>query len=186
MNSTPYQIKLEERFRRIPLTPPPAPWEYVGVYGVGGLENIGFAEESELLLIVSSSGRGVLNCTTGERVARDYDTDIPSMHNIIQLQTPGIGPLTDHMIRMAGLHGGGLSTITHDGWHLEVVHLTWHHSLAFLEPSSASIYHDRTYEQCVKVYDGEPIRAYGFSYTGESMVIAEGSHSLHIFTRATR
>lgn len=80
------------------------PWQLVTTIAVGGLLAIGFDRASDHLLILSSQGRGVIDCLTGEKVARDYeDFD----EGGISLEAPGIGILHDRMIRMAGLYGGG-------------------------------------------------------------------------------
>src|SRR5205807_821088 len=45
--------------------PPPLPWKETGHYAVGGLTEVGFDDQSELLLVVSQNGRGVFDCTSG-------------------------------------------------------------------------------------------------------------------------
>ena len=41
---------------------------------VGGLTEVAFSRNyNHLLLIISSSGRGVLDCLSGEIIARDYE-----------------------------------------------------------------------------------------------------------------
>src|ERR1051326_6094509 len=140
-----------------------SPWALVNSYAVGGLASVGFAEDSDLLLVTSSDGRGLFDCISGEKIARDYDL-IPSYEEQLRLIAPGVGPLDGKIIRMAGLHGGGLPTMTKDGWSLEIVHLDWNTSFVIL--------HGRYF---VFATD-EAVRAFGFSYTGNSFVIAEGSH----------
>ncbi|MGY6647450.1 hypothetical protein [Wenyingzhuangia sp. IMCC45574] len=46
-------------------------WTHKITYGVGGLENIGFAPEKDLLIVLSSQGQGVFDCITGNKVARE-------------------------------------------------------------------------------------------------------------------
>jgi len=53
------------------IQPPPPPWQKVGVAAVGGLIMVGFAEDSDLLLVLSHDGAGVFDATCGARIARD-------------------------------------------------------------------------------------------------------------------
>ncbi len=55
------------------VTEPPKTWRLLTVISVGGLRSIGFSKKSENLLIVSSQGRGVIDCNTGNKVSRDYE-----------------------------------------------------------------------------------------------------------------
>jgi hypothetical protein len=98
---------------------PPPPWRLVGGSAVGLLTDVGFARGSDLLLVVSSNGRGVFDCATGERIARDRtvpDADSADWQDCFELEAQGIGPLKGQIIRTAGLFGGGLPSITRDGW----------------------------------------------------------------------
>ena len=52
---------------------PPSPWTLQTVISVGGLCSVGFDRDTENLLILSHSGRGVVNCSTGEKTAKDYE-----------------------------------------------------------------------------------------------------------------
>ena len=170
-----YQKKLETRFRTSSLSQSPAPWRRTWHGSVGGLLEIGFAPASELLLVVSSDGRGVFDCSTGDRVARDYDMDLNLWASPTHLTAEGVGPLEGQSIRMAGIWGGGLPLITADGWGLEAIALNLGEHVALLCPPQADVYDDVTFGQCLKVYSGDPIRACGFSDTGRSFVVAEGS-----------
>ena len=69
---------LQNLFRRLvslPTSQPPAPWREVAVHAVGGLTDVAFAESSDLLLVISSVGRGLFDCSSGDRVARDPSDD---------------------------------------------------------------------------------------------------------------
>ena len=55
-----------QRILAAPVAPPPTPWRLVGSFSVGGLTGVGFAPRSDMVLVVSSAGRGVFDCTTGE------------------------------------------------------------------------------------------------------------------------
>lgn len=170
---------LRERIRSLPTTPPPAPWKAIAHVAVGGLSSVGFDRDSDLLLVVSSQGRGVFDCLSGERVARDrgdYEEDYA------HLEAQGIGPLQGHAIRIAGAGGGGLATTTADGWALHRLELDWPaQELVLTEPGS-HLFGD-LYEKPAplhKIHQDSTVRACGFSATGLSLVIATSSDLLII------
>src|SRR4051812_30364334 len=113
---------LRKELRELQIVSPPKPWLKVGTIAVGGLRTAGFERESELLLIVSDAGRGVVDCRSGSKLARD---DEEYFEGERCLEAQGIGPLQGQTLRMSGLFGGGLPTFTNDGWSLEVVTLDW-------------------------------------------------------------
>ena len=133
MPDIPEHLKaIYQHLLNLPETPPPKPWRQLPVRVVGGLTDVGFLDSSDTLIVVSHDGRGVFDCTTGERLARD-----PS--NVFEFDTAnllvrGIGPLDGHLIRTAGLHGGGLASQTADGWQMECLTLAWPYDYLFLSP----------------------------------------------------
>jgi hypothetical protein len=159
----------------------PSPWKRVATVSVGGLRSLGFDQESENLLIVSSQGRGVIDCLTGEKIARD---DEEFYEGETKLEAQGIGVLRDRTIRMSGLFGGGLPIITEDGWQLESVTLKWPEQMLILLPPGSHLYGlvTRHPDSMTKIFEDSCIRAYGFSYTGRSLVIAITS-DVTIFVR---
>lgn len=64
-------IPVTRRIRATPLSAPPNPWRCTGSFSVGGLIDVGFGTHSDLLMVISGTGRGVFDCLTGEKVARD-------------------------------------------------------------------------------------------------------------------
>jgi hypothetical protein len=96
----------------------PAPWRVHPVYSVGGLFGVGYAPDSDLLLVLSSQGRGVFDCATGEKLARNYD-EAHDFFDAIRLTAAAFGPLAGQLVRIGGLFGGGLLLTTADGWCLE-------------------------------------------------------------------
>ena len=140
---------------------------------MGGLTEVGFADDSDLLLIVSSQGRGVVDCRTGERVARDRAEPDDSWCDERRLIAKGIGPLEGETIRLAGLHGGGLLNCGREGWSVEGLAIDWPDvSLLLVEPWK-SIYQDST--RFTKLAVDREVRAFGFSETGASLVLATSS-----------
>jgi hypothetical protein len=172
---------LRKELRALQAAPPPKPWRKIGTIAVGGLRAVGFDRQSELLLIVSSAGRGVVDCHTGLKVARDGEEYYEGEGH---LEARGIGPLQGATLRMAGLLGGGLPISTNDGWSVEVVTLDWPvHEILLLEPF-ASLYDSLRGKPSLfhKVGAESELRACGFSYSGRSFVVATSS-DITIFGR---
>ena len=181
MTQLPQHLAQLAQLRTRQVQSPPTPWHELLSHAIGGLLAVGYAENTDLLLVISSQGRGVFDCLTGEKVARD-DTDPYPYFDQIKLTAQGIGPLTDTIIHVAGLPGGGLPHHTQDGWSLKALPITWPQYDIFLEYPYQSIYND--INNGVKVgEDGVcELRTYGFSQTGQSFIIAT-SCDITLFTR---
>ena len=168
----------------LPVCAPPSPWEKVGTHAVGGLIDVGFETDSDLLLVLSSgNGRGVFDCLNGARVGRDYDQDYP--FNTQSLIADSMPPMREPKIRTAGLHGGGLAKGTEDGWHIEKDPTLWPHSNLYLFSGSQRLFWKREGEndQVTKVAsDSGEVRVFGFSPTGRSFIVAYSS-DLEIYSR---
>ena len=161
----------------------PTPWKLLKVWGVGGLFQVGYAEDSDLLLVLSSDGLGVFDCLTGEKIARDLSC-AHDYFDSIKLTAKGFGPLAEQTIRMAGLYGGGLPLFTKDGWGLELKANRWsHHDIYLRFPWQRDIPYQQQPEPTL-IGNDEPceLRAFGFSETGKSFIIAS-SCEVQIFTR---
>jgi hypothetical protein len=170
-----------EQLVTAPVLLPPSPWRKVGEYAIGGLLAIGYAPQSDYLLVASSQGRGVFDVAQGEKVARDADTS-NNWLNEIQLTAIGIGPISSQVIRIGGLLGGGLPLMTHDGWRLEVVTAPWPQTNVFLVKPHASLYQQAENGIKVAVSGACEFRAAGFSETGNSFAVAT-SCDLTLFSR---
>lgn len=175
---------LKERFRYLDGLPPAAildPWCRLPSVAVGGLWHVGFAPESDLLLVHSVSGRGVIDCATGEKLARDDEE-----YEITEsLEAEGIGPLRGQRIRMSGIYGGGLLRMAADGWSVELHPLSWPEEELFLcPPGQAMLWQRAGSEPGLLKLRPLPsvLTAYGFSPTGKSLVIASAS-DIEIFKR---
>src|SRR5262249_27197934 len=94
------------------------PWKLNQTWSVGGLLQAGFAEDSDFLIILTHSGRGIFNCLTGEKVARDH-TGGYEFFNQVKLTVQGFGPLEGQIISTSGLYGGGMLRVTEDYWEIE-------------------------------------------------------------------
>jgi hypothetical protein len=158
------------RIRSAPIALPSLPWQQIAAHAVGGLTEVGFADDSDLLLVVSSQGRGVIDCRSGERVARDRTEPDDGWYDERRLRAFGIGPLEGQLIRLAGLHGGGLLNCGKGGWWANAITLDWPDVSLLLGGPWGWIYDGKT--PFVKLAIERELRAFGFSETGESLVIA--------------
>lgn len=170
-----YLGPIRRQIRTTPLTPPPSPWRVSGVFAVPQLEAIGFDRESELLLVVSHDSLGVIDCAGGETIARKSSTpqDVRSNH---LLQARGIGPLEHVDVGIAGRMGGGLPRTTKDGWALELVTLEWPTQDVLLVPPGRALFvcHEDDEARFVRIDSHPEVHACGFSFSGNSLVIAAG------------
>ena len=176
-----YQRQIRERLERMPYSGLPSPWRVVGGSSIGGLTEVGFADGSDDLLVVSSQGRGLFDCLSGQRIARDY-VEFFDNPDDSGLTAPGIGKYEHTTFRLAGLQGGGLTTFTRDGWGLHVIHLPWPIHVVFLTSEYSGVTGDA--DKITKLCNDEPceFRATGFSPTGRSFVVAT-SGELTIYCR---
>jgi hypothetical protein len=178
---------LQERFEALERLPIgsrlPAPWKGPYAFAVGGLTDVGFADSSDLLICVSGNGRGVFDCLAGTRVARD---ESPTFNfDCGNLLVDGIGPLDGLRIRTAGLAGGGLAYGAGDGWTIE------RHPFAFPDtelfvgsPGQTMLWTQHGAKMQLSKLGGfvTELKAYGFSPTGRTLVIATSS-DLMLYTR---
>ena len=161
-------------------------WTHKNTFAIGGLENIGYANNQDLLIVLSSQGQGIFDCIVGEKIARQSD-DSNWWDNFNQETNSikGFDRLSDFEIQTCGLYGvDNLSKATLDGW-----------TLIVSEPEPD----DKPFEKYLvqKIYLVSPnkqekkfvgkngaceLRAFGFSETGDSFVIAL-SCDLTIYSR---
>jgi hypothetical protein len=148
-------------------------WEVSGRFAVGGLTEIGFSTQAELLLVISNSGRGVIDCMEGKKVFRDDEVD-GNWYKPLALTCEGIGPIEGETIQIAGLNGGGLPTTNRFAESLEVVSPEWPKSnLIFCAPFKSALIEGHQ-DGCVHIAS-DYLRAYGFSWSGNSFVYATSS-----------
>ena len=158
----------------------PLPWRKQS-FAVGGLWTVGFGSGSDLLLVVSASGRGVFDCLSGERVARDSSDD--DTYDEDSETTAGIGPLAGSRVEMNGA-GGGIVTrrrlplTSHDGWVVAntLPPASSNEAVLLCAPTASG---DAAWS---KIADAEEVRAIGFSPTNRTLVVAE-PHTLHVWCR---
>jgi hypothetical protein len=184
MSDVPDHLKpLFHRLVSLPASQPPSPWREVAVHAVGGLTDVAFADSTDLLLVISSAGRGLFNCSSGERVARDPADDFD--YDTSNLLASGIGSLESQRLRTAGLHGGGLAVTTADGWSLDLLTLSWPHHSLFITPPGHWLYGPAFSRpgNSTKITTDSEIRVFGFSPTGRAFIFATSS-DLFVFNRS--
>lgn len=143
---------------------PPQPWSKVGTVLVGGLYQVGYAKDRDVILIHSASKVTLSDTITGERLAVGQD-EFESTEHYRRLAMPGFGCMAGEMISTAGIWGGYLPAKTSDGFSLRKRDSFWP------IPDVDLIYPDSS-EVCVSTHNVCEIRAYGFSDTNFSFVIA--------------
>src|SRR5215813_7734887 len=97
----------------------PPSWHHAPTLSVGGLTALGFTRDERYLLLLSHSGRGLVETHTGTRVARDYSEPSSASSWIDESAriVEGIGPASGMGIVCVGLWGGRLSDRA-SGWRL--------------------------------------------------------------------
>ena len=160
----------------------PDGWEYK-TFSIGGLTEVGFSEQNpELLLVVSSNGRGLFNCSSLEKIDRDHNDEFDIDYS--NLTCKGIGELKEENIRIAGLHGGGLPNGNSNGESIETMALDWPRIDVIFQPKWTSVYSERDTEKCIKVFSTDTLKIYGFSPTGKYFVIGTSSDLL-VYKKST-
>lgn len=151
----------------------PEGWTHVSSVAVGGLLSVGFSRvEPHLLLVVSSSGRSLVDCDTGNKIERDYE-EYEGLDDW-SLTCKGIGRLRDETITICGPNGGGLPQSNSAGESLEVVSPNWpEYDLVLCREYKCSLI-DGHQSYCNIIYT-EHLRGFGFSWCGNYIVAACGS-----------
>jgi hypothetical protein len=174
--------RLVNLLRQVKSSKEPEGWKHVTSMAIGGLLSVGFSEKSNYLLVVSSQGRGLVDCESGEKIARDEEPyEGLSDHN---LYCEGIGPVKNETIKLCSYNGGGLPQSNSAGESLELVAPEWPEYDLILcgNYKNALIPGDQSY--CTKIYS-EYIRAFGFSWCGNYIVAACGS-DIDLWKRVTK
>lgn len=144
-------------------------------FEIGGLSEVGFSKrDPKLLLVVSSQGRGVIDCSNLELIDRDNNTDFDWI-NSQELWAMGIGKLSDEKIMVGGLHGGGLPHSNEFGDHIQFMATKWPIIDLIFEPTFKSIYKEGDEKHCFRIFHDYELRAYGFSYDGQYFLTATSS-----------
>lgn len=168
------RIRLQSLVDKTTISDTPTGWTKE-TFAVGGLSEVGFSKKHpELLLVISSQGRGVINCLKFELTERDNNLDYDWM-NSYELWAFGIGKLSDEKIKIGGLDGGGLPHSNNEGDRIQFMATEWPIIDLIFEPNFKSIYKEGDEKNCFRIFHDYELRAYGFSYNGQYFVIATSS-----------
>ncbi|SEE29010.1 hypothetical protein SAMN04487765_2024 [Tenacibaculum sp. MAR_2010_89] len=144
-------------------------------FAIGGLSEVGFSKNyPELLLVISSQGRGIIDCSKLELTDRNDNTDF-DWFNSYELWSMGIGKLANEKISIGGLCGGGLPLLNQFGDGIQYMATEWPIIDLIFEPNFKSIYKEEDGKDCFRIFHDYEIRAYGFSYNGEYFITATSS-----------
>ncbi|WP_218028514.1 hypothetical protein [Nocardia yamanashiensis] len=174
---------MRDHWLAAPVEPPPPPWQSppTRMMPVGGLLGIGFAVHPDnchdLVMVVSSSGHGLFDAVTGEKIARDYDPDpdTSTPDCAPDLTCPGFGPIAGTRVHIAGHYGGGLH-LTTAGWAVDVVVPAWPNHRVLLS-GTGDIHRDPPGHGWWHIFHSSysTFRAAGFSPSGRTLAVATSS-----------
>ncbi len=163
-------------------------WKKIGDIAVGGLREVGYNNNEEYLVVLSSNGRGIFSCKTGQKVARDYDDYYMEKYDSDNGIVEGFDCLKGEKIVCCGLEFEDfLKKETSDGWkvvknppepddspferyNVEKIYL--------LNKSGNQIIYTTKISVC-------ELRTYGFSTNGMTFIVAT-SCSLEIWNRSNK
>ncbi len=159
----------------------PDGWIHVGGIAVGGLEAVGFSQQGPYLLVVSSTGRSVVNCDTGSKIERDYEEYAGLTES--GLHCRGIGVIADETVSLSSIYGGGLRLANSAGESLNVASPEWPESQLILTKPFKHPFIEGHQADCSVIYQGY-LSAYGFSWCG-NYIVAACSSDLDLWARET-
>ena len=162
---------VKTRVREAHVALPPEPWATIGTANIPGITEVGFDDEKDLLLVLSSQARLIIDCRSGTMVARDAGIEHrSSWYGQHDLVANGFGPLHGRRVALAGACGGGLPAFSRDGWGAVRVPLDWPDENILLTAPFSSIYRTDVLFWKLAVVR-EPV-AFGYSYSGLSLILA--------------
>jgi hypothetical protein len=144
-------------------------WKQLLFLPVGGLTEVGFSKDERYLLVISHSGRGVVDLINGSVVERDPEVprnDSPWIDAAGKVAL-GIGPVLGVPFQMVGLWGGSLESQSHLGF---TVRTTGGKRVVEVHPINS-----RDGRAVLTERPAAEIRAVGFSPGGRLFMIATSS-----------
>ena len=158
---------------RIPVEQSPPGWAKQQSIAISSFLGFGFSKlKTNLALIVSSSGRSVIDCGTSEKVSRDYN-EYEGLDEY-GLYCLGIGPLEGESVLLSGESGGGLPLSSKNQEYLHLLSPYWpQHDLIYSSGQSDPLIENRQ-KGCVMI-KRDFIKAFGFSWCGNYLAIATNS-----------
>ncbi|PVZ87938.1 hypothetical protein C9426_10085 [Serratia sp. S1B] len=167
------RTRLTNLLNRVEKRESPLGWKVSASIAIGGLTEVGFSKVTHQLLVISSSGRSVIDCATGEKLARDYE-EYGDWYDSLSLTCQGIGPLEGELVTIAGMCGGGLPTNNRYGESLQRAATEWPVEDIFFCPPGKSALIEGYQEGCCR-FISDHIRCVGFSWHGEFIISATSS-----------
>ncbi|MEM8523458.1 MAG: hypothetical protein AAGG68_02385 [Bacteroidota bacterium] len=161
-------------------------WQKRSFWAVGGLREIGFKSNSDLLMVLSSQGRGIFDCITNKKIGRDYldyyMEDWDENSGIVE----GFGILKNEKIMCGGFEAPDiLKKETDDGWIVKTgkeIRPNWQKKKLMAEVMFIQKANPKEKIE-IGVFHYGINRSYGFSDTGNSFVLATSS-DLSVWNRA--
>lgn len=159
-------------------------WSKAGWWSVGNLREIGFKNGTDFLMVLAQ-GRGIFDCSTNQKLARDrtdyYHYEWDSSNGIVK----GFDFLKGENIICGGFeYEDVLKKETTDQWSITIENdqkLDYKKELAPCQ--TMYLLHEQSHQKIeVHTFFYGIDRAFGFSDTGKSFVIATSS-DLHIWNR---
>ena len=156
-------------------------WIFKNKWAIGGLLEIGYFKDSDYLMILSSQGRGIFDCLTGEKIDRDntnyyYDSWNPDTGIVA-----GFGILEGKNVICGGFeHDNVLAQKTSDNWGIMIEkekRPDWQNKI--VDTDVLYLFNSDIKEK-IEI-DSTPYgfdRGFGFSDSGKSFVLASSSDLL--------
>jgi hypothetical protein len=157
-------------------------WKLKNNFAIGGLREIGFYEDSNYLLVLSSQGRGLFDCLKGEKISRDSYDYYSNEWDCDTGKVKGIGHLSDKIIICGGFeYQDTLIKIINDNLKVEIIkekRKIWNDTIQDVDVLYINDNGNKT-----EIYNS-PFgfeRAFGFSKDGKCFVYGTSSN-LYIWT----
>ncbi len=160
-------------------------WNKIGFQSVGGLREVGFIEDTDYLMVLGR-GRTIFNCLTNEKTARDrqdyYVENWDASTGIIE----GFDLFVGKQILCGGFeYPDSMLKETKDKWGIKIEQdIRPDYKKELKEAEVMYLISERGNVKIeVKVFHYSITRAYGFSKTGKSFIVAE-SDGVTMWVRA--
>ena len=161
---------------KIPAAESPKGWTRKGYFSIGGFLYFGFAESSDIMLVISANGRGLFDLSKNEKIARDHSSDFPLDETL--LISKGFDILEGETIKLAGKFGGSILPVSNKSLETLVrVSPLYPCEDIIFQPPYENCFADGRFknissDNCVRLYRGF-LYCYGFSFSGKYFVIAD-------------
>lgn len=167
------RMRLINLLEKIPASDVPEGWERVGGIAISGFIGFGFSKKvTNLALIVTNSGRSLINCDTAEKIARDHE-EFAGIDEL-GMFCEGLQETSGEQILIAGKNGGGLPITTCIGESLSLQSPHWpQHDLYFCGPSDHPLI-ERLQGSCIRLRT-DFVEAFGFSWCGDYFAVSSSS-----------